>query len=220
MSYSEILNDVNDWKNEMQVKWRNAKTTAARNRLVEPYIDIVGAPDDFYNMASSKQFKQKLSRLYGSKWYRRQIVADNFNLLCYRKDLQKLRNNEIDVKSINDAVNEWRMFLKSKNLETSNGKYDEADSFYLVIKPYKFATSCPLDYGRASLFDLNYHFSFYCHYNNKYADAGYFTIDSRASSVVFKSKNKDDLIPPKHLKPTIDEYINYEIIKSKKKNSV
>lgn len=221
-----MSNTLEDWKVEMEKAWREAKTVRARNALTDPYIDNIKQPDEMKGLVASQEFKKQLKQLLGSKVYKRKQIAANFNKLCHAKDYQKLQNGEIDVKAIDEAVNKWRLLLKSKNVETGDTCYYEAfgrtahkekDDYYLVIRPYKFGEYCGLDFGRQCVFNLDYTFNYYTD-NKQCAGSGYFTVDARGSIVLLKSKNKQDLVPPKEIKNIIDEYINYQIVAPPKPN--
>ena len=203
----------------VSAEWRAATTQAAQNRIVARIIKEEGVqaayPAELDGAILAPELRKKLERHYKSAAYKKQVVTETLNRRCMEKDNKAVQSNKLPIDAIDAAVETWRKQLNDKGSVAS--RRQNTDKHTLIVYPYRFSDNCPLDMGRACIFDLSSPFHFYWTPEKGCAPRGYFTVDARGDPVYITNADPKALLPPKEHAELIDKYINYKIVKSKKR---
>lgn len=213
-----------EWKVDIEKKWRAATTKKARNEILKPYLDGSCPLNAWYEMTSSPPRAGRATDRFYS--------AFTLNKLCKEVDLASCASGEIPVQEINDAMKDWQTRLKetgcvnatleehpfrsTRSVDAVKEILDRGEHV-LIINPPRFTYYNFFGGTYGPVFSLDEEFRYYIGrevkdgYANDY-QRSYIHKAYRTDSFMTTAKDKQTLVPPSEKAKLIKKYINYEIL--------
>lgn len=204
-------------------------SASKRNKIVNTLSMMVTHPME--NMVDrgkfAPDFAQKFKRPSNLKSLRKSYAESILRDESRKLMIKSLDAGEINIKEINDAVNQWFRAVGRSSLGPYHDDYSRdrtcrpgLDSFpnmyALEIMPHRYALSADLGFTDGV---ANCDGSSFVYYD-KEKSSGYFLKYTEHKHVIFYSNSRNALAPNKDIKGIIEKHINYKIWPPYDENSV
>lgn len=193
------------------VKWRDADTLTKQNRVLKDLLSEnpdFKVPNELEGAIMAQEFMRSYMKQLNSMTAKKGHLASVLNERALKQLKLEVDKDRSIATQVDNQMKQWTSQLKAiPGLETKTVYEMQCDESkaYLIIKPLRYASRCPLDYGRPAIFRLDADFGF----------GWYIQQDSRTDWFVCTCDNPKLLKPPANASH-IHRYINYVITKVKK----